>query len=1115
MADYAYAFKAHPTQNPYGYGQYRGARAEWDAGGGGGGGATMGLTQTNNATPSSSGTASRHQHQQQNFTSPPPPSTTATAPTQYRHSHTHTPSASSPPPVSNSGNATSPPPHTNPASTTSTNSGNTMTMATNGGTQPQQISPPTSLLWTDLEPWMDAEYARQVCALMRWDASVVVPSPPNPNVNGMGSNSFSSNAAGAGANNAGYAVLTFTSAERAAGALAKVNSSIGTHGQMMTMPNSARSFVLNWAPPGVGGAPPASAPTPAASTSTSNPANASSAPSTNANGQNGATANSSGAGYAPSAGSSSGSGSGGGVVSPTSPLSPVGVGMGMGGVPMGYPLNGVPFGVPGSGSSINGGMGGMNGMNGAGMQGQGVGAGAGGYPKEYSIFVGDLAPETSNSDLVAVFRNPVLGLRNDRAPKFIRPFASCKSAKIMLDPVTGVSRGYGFVRFTDEADQQRALIEMHGLYCLSRPMRISPATAKFKPPQPDLGPGALPASTSAPSYPSVATTAPLPTSVSAPSGEQQQQQQQQSQQPPSVSTPIAVPTATPYYPSADATAYTPGSGLSTSASGAGAEYFAQYAVQPQSVPGQPGVGVPVAGGQQQDEWRHTAQARAILGNLIGPNGEQLTSTDPYNTTVFVGGLSPLVGEETLRTFFVPFGEIHYVKVPVGKHCGFVQFVRKADAERAIEKMQGFPVGGSRIRLSWGRSQYKAAQAAAQAAQAAALAQAQAQTQVQVAPPPPQVAAGPQAPVVPQAQAGAPNASANANANGVGAITPAMLQGMTHEQAIMLLQKFQMQGYTAVPPSNAYAPPPNGYAAPVAPAVNANANVNGGYSVPVSNNGTSNGSSNNDAETYRNGFHSSSPSNSNVNEAYNSANAGSSVPHPQFTDEDLKVRRGDDGPFGYQQRGAYEVPPPAGSSTTTTSSFSPFSPDPNQHGQQQQQTQQQQGMGGLYAAAELLGKRRDSYAGHGAPYGAQGLPHPSKAANGGGKMSGSGSPTRGGYGGGGFAGSPPAFQINRYQSHAQTQPISRPNSGSAARGVVDDRERERSRGEEFDAMHDLNGTLASLDLDREREREFAFGGERERAWSLKSPTITESTSAESTSSGGSVQFRMTMGRTPSP
>ncbi|EKM79821.1 hypothetical protein AGABI1DRAFT_57019, partial [Agaricus bisporus var. burnettii JB137-S8] len=236
------------------------------------------------------------------------------------------------------------------------------------------------------------------------------------------------------------------------------------------------------------------------------------------------------------------------------------------------------------------------------------------YQKEYSIFVGDLAPETSNSDLVAVFRNPVLGLRNDREPKFIRPFLSCKSAKIMLDPLTGVSRGYGFVRFSDEADQQRALIEMHGLYCLSRPMRISPATAKFKP-----------------------------------------------------------------------------------ASGVSLDY---------------------------------SQAPPFSAPLPNVDNQPvtLTSNDPYNTTVFVGGLSPLISEETLRTFFAPFGDIHYVKVPVGKHCGFVQFVRKADAERAIEKMQGFPIGGSRIRLSWGRSQYKAAQAAAQAAQAAAL-QAQYNTQM--------------------------------------------------------------------------------------------------------------------------------------------------------------------------------------------------------------------------------------------------------------------------------------------------------------------------------------------------------------------------------------------------
>jgi len=69
----------------------------------------------------------------------------------------------------------------------------------------------------------------------------------------------------------------------------------------------------------------------------------------------------------------------------------------------------------------------------------------------------------------------------------------------------------------------------------------------------------------------------------------------------------------------------------------------------------------------EESWKHHAQARAILGNLMGPNGEQLTSTDPYNTTVFVGGLSPLISEETLRTFFAPFGDIHYVRKSLVRH----------------------------------------------------------------------------------------------------------------------------------------------------------------------------------------------------------------------------------------------------------------------------------------------------------------------------------------------------------------------------------------------------------------------------------------------------------------
>ena len=235
-------------------------------------------------------------------------------------------------------------------------------------TSPTISSSRSTLWWGDLEPWMDEEYAKQVCTLMGWDpTNLRVPRPPPDPVTGQQ------------ANNPGYCFLTFPSPAHAASVLGQINNA--GNGNPAIMPNSSRPFVMNWA---------------------SNVPSAS---------------------------------------------------------PVSYPV--MPTALPNTQQAQQ-------------------------YQKEYSIFVGDLAPEASNSDLVAVFRNPVLGLRNDREPKFIRPFLSCKSAKIMLDPVTGVSRGYGFVRFvrkranepqvadyayrfTDEADQQRALIEMHGLYCLSRP----------------------------------------------------------------------------------------------------------------------------------------------------------------------------------------------------------------------------------------------------------------------------------------------------------------------------------------------------------------------------------------------------------------------------------------------------------------------------------------------------------------------------------------------------------------------------------------------------------------------------------------------------------------------
>lgn len=182
---------------------------------------------------------------------------------------------------------------------------------------------------------------------------------------------------------------------------------------------------------------------------------------------------------------------------------------------------------------------------------------------------------------------------------FQNKFPSTKSAKIMTDPITGMSRGYGFVRFSDERDQQQALTEMQGVYCGNRPMRISTATPKNKSGAPG-GPGPM----------------------GMPQG------------------PMGMyPMGAPMYP------------------------YGGAAPQPMN-----------------------------------------QFTDPNNTTVFVGGLSGYVTEDELRSFFQGFGEITYVKIPPGKGCGFVQFVQRHAAEMAINQMQGYPIGNSRVRLSWGRSQ---------------------------------------------------------------------------------------------------------------------------------------------------------------------------------------------------------------------------------------------------------------------------------------------------------------------------------------------------------------------------------------------------------------------------
>ncbi|KAI8000118.1 Polyadenylate-binding protein RBP47B' [Camellia lanceoleosa] len=60
---------------------------------------------------------------------------------------------------------------------------------------------------------------------------------------------------------------------------------------------------------------------------------------------------------------------------------------------------------------------------------------------------------------------------------FRTQYPSVRGAKVVIDPNTR-SKGYGFVKFLDEMERNRAMSEMNGVYCSTRPMRIGAATPK-------------------------------------------------------------------------------------------------------------------------------------------------------------------------------------------------------------------------------------------------------------------------------------------------------------------------------------------------------------------------------------------------------------------------------------------------------------------------------------------------------------------------------------------------------------------------------------------------------------------------------------------------------------
>lgn len=109
-------------------------------------------------------------------------------------------------------------------------------------------------------------------------------------------------------------------------------------------------------------------------------------------------------------------------------------------------------------------------------------------------------------------------------------------------------------------------------------------------------------------------------------------------------------------------------------------------------------------------WAANSGAGPGQGGPGGAHGFQKPYAPKVDTSshhhIFVGDLSPEIETETLRNAFAPFGEIsdcRVVRDPTtlkSKGYGFCSFIKKVDAQTAIEQMNGQFLGSRSIRTNW-------------------------------------------------------------------------------------------------------------------------------------------------------------------------------------------------------------------------------------------------------------------------------------------------------------------------------------------------------------------------------------------------------------------------------